>query len=533
MGLGTYVEMRGRLFDPYASPAQLEELGEQVPLAKRGTRLTDLANAAPPGARGVLYLPFIAEGGERAPFVQPAARAGFIGLTSSVDRPVLARAVMEGVALAIRHCHSFLPSAEGTTRLTGGGARSRLWCQMVTDLLGRPVVRIEIDEPGALGVAMAAATELGDLPSLPEAIDRWVGRGETFEPGPSAATYEALYGVYVHGGRAAPLGLGTACRGELARGRAPLMVELRERRLKVGIFLNDDDAASRWTILHALAREAESAGFDSIWVGDHLLFRSDDPSHGPPEAWSMLAALAVSTERVELGPLVSCMSFRNPALLAKTAATVDDISGGRLVLGLGAGWHEDEYAAFGLPFDHRIARFEEAFKIVVALLREGSVDFTGRYFQLRDCEPRPAVARPGGPRLLVGSSGDRMLRITLPYVDAWNAWYTETANEPGRAGLLAARADAVSREVGQQHGALEHSVAVLVQPALDDQPTSPRPRDGVMPIAGSAEEIARRLLAFRTDGIDHLQLVLNPISQPLVAALAPVLELLKEADRSD
>ena len=136
-----------------------------------------------------------------------------------------------------------------------------------------------------------------------------------------------------------------------------------------------------------MARAAEGAGFDSVWVGDHLLY--DDPRRGPWEAWSTLAALAAVTSRVELGPLVASASFHNPAMLAKKAAAVDEISGGRLILGLGAGWNEPEYQAFGYPFDHRVERFEEAFAIIRALLREGAVDFSGRWYEARDCELLP------------------------------------------------------------------------------------------------------------------------------------------------
>src|SRR5436309_7314657 len=125
-----------------------------------------------------------------------------------------------------------------------------------------------------------------------------------------------------------------------------------------------------------MARVAEQAGFDSLWVGDHLLYRDPGmPPRGPWEAWSILAALAAVTERVQLGPLVASTSFHNPAVLAKKAATVDEISGGRLILGLGAGWNEVEYRAYGFPFDHRLDRFTEALTIIGGLLRDGAVDF--------------------------------------------------------------------------------------------------------------------------------------------------------------
>ena len=147
------------------------------------------------------------------------------------------------------------------------------------------------------------------------------------------------------------------------------------RPLKVGVQLPEVEWVAHWPQLREMARTAEGIGLDSIWVGDHLLYRGDGlPSRGPWEAWTTLAAIASATERVEIGPLVAATSFHNPGLLAKQAATVDEISGGRLVLGLGAGWNEAEYTAFGLPFDHRVSRFEEAFTVIRTLLADGRCD---------------------------------------------------------------------------------------------------------------------------------------------------------------
>ncbi len=166
------------------------------------------------------------------------------------------------------------------------------------------------------------------------------------------------------------------------------------RPLKVGIQLPEVEYEPRWSELAAMARLAEDVGLDSIWVGDHYLYRDAAGARGPWEAWTQLAALAAVTSRVALGPLVAATAFHQPAVLAKLAATVDEISGGRLVLGLGAGWNDVEFAAFGFPGEQRIARFEEAFTIVRTLLREGHIDFDGRFYQLRDCELLPRGPRP-------------------------------------------------------------------------------------------------------------------------------------------
>jgi alkanesulfonate monooxygenase SsuD/methylene tetrahydromethanopterin reductase-like flavin-dependent oxidoreductase (luciferase family) len=176
----------------------------------------------------------------------------------------------------------------------------------------------------------------------------------------------------------------------------------------------------------AMAQDAESGGLDSVWVYDHLLSaEGDGPVRGTWEAWSVLSALAATTRRVQLGTLVSCTTFRHPAVLAKMAHTAAEISGDRLILGLGAGWHEPEYQAFGFPFDHRVDRFAESIEITATLLRDGKATAAGRYYQVHDAPLLPV--RPSGARvpLLVGcAGGERMMALTARFADAWNgAWF--------------------------------------------------------------------------------------------------------------
>src|SRR5690242_8324253 len=176
--------------------------------------------------------------------------------------------------------------------------------------------------------------------------------------------------------------------------------------------------------IRAAAQQAETDGFDSIWLADHLFYRTPgEPTRGIWECWTILSALAEATRRVEIGTLVLCNSFRHPAIVAKMATAADEVSHGRLILGIGAGWNEPEYQAFGLPFDHRVDRFDEALQILKPLLREGRVDFSGRYYQARDCEDTPRGPRPEGPPLLIGAEGPRMLRLTARYADLWNTGY--------------------------------------------------------------------------------------------------------------
>ncbi len=306
----------------------------------------------------------------------------------------------------------------------------------------------------------------------------------------------------------------------------------RRRPLKVGVQLPEVERETRWPEYLALARRAESFGYDSIWVGDHLLYRrpGDPEPRGPWECWSMLAALAAATDRVELGPLVASTSFHAPAMLAKKAATVDEISGGRLILGLGAGWNETEYRAFGFPFDHRVSRFEEAFTIIRTLLRDGAIDFQGTYYTARDCELRPRGGRPGGPPLLLGSSGERMLAIGAPHVDAWNAWYAETGNRPAGVAPLRERVDAAARVAGRDPAAIERTVAVLVRLiGGQGRVQGDTAQAGIPALTGEPEAIAAELRAYAAEGIGHVQLVLDPITLGSLEEFAPVLALLDRA----
>ena len=306
------------------------------------------------------------------------------------------------------------------------------------------------------------------------------------------------------------------------------MAATARRPLRVGVQLPEIEREVRWSEYLAMARRAEQLGYDSLWLGDHLLYRLADGSpRGPWEAWTMLAALAASTSRIRLGPLVACTAFHAPAMLAKLAATVDEISGGRLILGLGAGWNETEFRAFGFPFDHRIDRFEEAFTIVRTLLRDGAVDFDGRHFQVRNCELLPRPARAGGLPLLVGSSGERMLRITLPHVDAWNVWFSDTANSPAGVAPLRERVDRICREVGRDPAEIERTVAVQVRLTggsgrIQGDTAEPSPA----PLSGSPEAMAGELRAYAREGIAEVQLVLDPISLASLEEFASVLELL-------
>jgi alkanesulfonate monooxygenase SsuD/methylene tetrahydromethanopterin reductase-like flavin-dependent oxidoreductase (luciferase family) len=299
-------------------------------------------------------------------------------------------------------------------------------------------------------------------------------------------------------------------------------------QMQVGVQLPEVEREVSWPELRDIARTAEEVGMASVWVGDHLLFRDPETGvRGPWEAWSILAALGEATERVQFGPLVAATSFHNPAMIAKKAATVDEISGGRLVLGLGAGWNRAEYEAFGFPYDHRVSRFDEAFTIIRTLLREGSIEsFDGRFYTHRELEILPR-ARPD-MTLMIGSNGPRMLRIAVPHVDVWNSWFTGFDNSVAGLVGLTDRVDAVCAEVGRDPATLERTAAVLVQfERGSGRIAGSGERPVVRPITGSRTEMAEALAGFAGAGIGHLQAVLDPIDARSVAELAEVVSLIR------
>jgi alkanesulfonate monooxygenase SsuD/methylene tetrahydromethanopterin reductase-like flavin-dependent oxidoreductase (luciferase family) len=303
------------------------------------------------------------------------------------------------------------------------------------------------------------------------------------------------------------------------------------RPLKVGVQLPEVEWVARWPQLREMARTAEGIGLDSVWVGDHLLYRGDGlPPRGPWEAWTTLAAIAAVTERVELGPLVAATSFHNPGMLAKQAATLDEISGGRLILGLGAGWNEAEYRAYGFPFDHRVSRFEEAFTIIRTLLADGGCDFHGTYYEVADCEllPRgPRHSHGEGPPLMVGSMGERMLSITLPHVQAWNAWFTWFDNSVDGYRPMREAVDAACHAVGREPAEVERTLALFVAyPDARGRSLGDLTKPEATPIPSDPATLAATLRAFAAEGVGHVQLVLDPITIDTIAALAPALALL-------
>ncbi len=275
----------------------------------------------------------------------------------------------------------------------------------------------------------------------------------------------------------------------------------------------------RFTDMLDITRTAAEVGFDVAWFADHFSAPANegDTARGVWEAFTTIAGLAAATSDLDihLGTLVACTGFRNPGVLAKMTETIEEISQGRFILGIGAGWHEPEYDMFGMPFDHRASRFEEAIEIVSDLLRAGTSNRDGRYFSANSAfnRPRGPRAATGGTPILVGTGGERMLRITARYADAWNTvWHPNVDDAMPKVVAL----QSACRDVGRDFASIIKTVGGNV--ALDGY-TGVRPN----PMRGTPEELASTIAAFHQHGFSHFVCGLDPCTPASVREFARVL----------
>jgi alkanesulfonate monooxygenase SsuD/methylene tetrahydromethanopterin reductase-like flavin-dependent oxidoreductase (luciferase family) len=274
--------------------------------------------------------------------------------------------------------------------------------------------------------------------------------------------------------------------------------------MRIGVQLPEVEREVRWPEVLEIAATAEASGFESIWVGDHMLYRDERGERGPWDAWAQLAALAAATKRVRLGPLVASTAFHPPGLIARMAAAIDEISDGRFVLGLGSGWNEVEFRAFGIDFDYRASRFEEAFEIIRRLLAGERVTYAGRWYRAEDAILLPKATRR--VPLMVGSQGPRVVGTTTPHIDSWNCWYSWYGNT----------AEGFAELSGRFPGDFERSACVLV--SVDGGANERSPDDEAEPV--DAAELRLHLDALAQTGADEAILVLDPITAESVAAVA-------------
>ena len=278
--------------------------------------------------------------------------------------------------------------------------------------------------------------------------------------------------------------------------------------MKIGIQLPEVEREVRWPEYLAMAKAAEEVGFESVWLGDHLLY--DGPERAPWEAWTLLSALAAATRTVRLGPLVACAGFHPPAVLAKMASTIDEVSGGRFVLGLGSGWNRREFDAFGIPYDKRVSRFEEAFAIISGLLR-------GRAGDARRHLPHGRRRRPAARARAPDADHDRLQRQAdarrspSPTSQAWNTWWDDYHNAPEGLAKLIER---------DRHPARDHAQRLHARPARRDAGRA-RARTACTPSSSRASPSTSRELG--EAGADEVIVVASPITERSIRTLGELL----------
>jgi probable F420-dependent oxidoreductase len=295
------------------------------------------------------------------------------------------------------------------------------------------------------------------------------------------------------------------------------------------------------------ARNAERLGFDSVWISDHFFLSIERYGGGPEnhdalEPLTTLAALAMATEQVRLGTLVLGAPFRHPSMLAKMAATIDGLSGGRLDLGVGSGWYQDEFDAFGYPFEsvgERFSALEETMQVLGLLLSGEPVDFQGERYRLRNAQlsPRP-VQRPRVPLLLGAKGGPRALKLAARHADGWNlSWKTTPEEYAGKARA----ADAACEAAGRDPASLKRSLGLYTLVGEDERDLVERwlslqrwmpggALDGELledwardTLTGTPDSIIERLAAFAELGVSEV--ILSPSALPFAFFDADMIEI--------
>ncbi len=295
--------------------------------------------------------------------------------------------------------------------------------------------------------------------------------------------------------------------------------------MRVGIVLRTTEGGphGKTATFHAiaeLAKAAERAGLDSIWLPDHLLVRDSPRGEVFWDVFTMLGALAAITTRLTLGTIVVATAFRPPVVVAKSAVTLDAISGGRLILGLGAGWYQPEFEAFGYPYDHLAGRFQDALQIIAPLLREGEVDFQGEYYQARHAVLKPRGPSRFGPPLMIAGRRPRMLQLAARYADAWNnAWHIEPSTARASYQEFKQACAMVGRDVTTVEVTLGTLVKLLSAGEQSEETNA---------ITGSPEAIARRLASYADEGVSHVIVMLDPLTVESIAQFGHIVDLVRQ-----
>jgi alkanesulfonate monooxygenase SsuD/methylene tetrahydromethanopterin reductase-like flavin-dependent oxidoreductase (luciferase family) len=259
---------------------------------------------------------------------------------------------------------------------------------------------------------------------------------------------------------------------------------------------------------------ASQIDIEGLWFADHFSFTSEDDLRGSWDAWTLMAAIAARVPDVLVGPLVACTAYRNPGVIAKMTEMIQDISGGRFILGLGAGWHRPEYDQFGIRFEPRVSQFEEALQIIQGLVRDGKADLQGTHYQANAAVNLPRSAAGHETPILIGSSGDRMLGLLARYADAWNTcWYGSTNGLPEKIAKL----DAACEAAGRDPATVVRTIGISV---AGEGYTGSRPD----PLRGDAAAQLNFLHELEAIGFRHIIIGLDPCTPQGLEVIAPVVE---------
>ena len=299
------------------------------------------------------------------------------------------------------------------------------------------------------------------------------------------------------------------------------------RTLEIGLVLPAgesfvDGSTARWTEIRDMAVRAEAMGFDTVWTVDELLWRPPGGrTTGFWECVAMTGAVAAATSRIKVGTWVLSALHRNPGVTAKAVETIDEISGGRFVFGLGSGHAGGQAHAFGLPEDRVFGRFEEAVEIIVPLLRQGRADFEGTYHAAHDLEHRPVGPRPGRIPIMMGAKGPKMLQLAVRHADTWS-WYVEERSDLVEFGPRLDSLLAACEATGRDPATIGRSAGIVVEPT----PMTGAAEVIAEPVRGTPEEIADAFQAFEARGFTQVEAILWPPTLAALEAMAPVVELL-------
>lgn len=290
--------------------------------------------------------------------------------------------------------------------------------------------------------------------------------------------------------------------------------------MSLGINIPDSERAMyagtpHYSDMLAMAQAAAASGFDVLWFDDHFSFTTDDDLRGAWDCWTLMAAIAATVPNVYLGPMVACTAYRNPGVIAKMTEMIQDISGGRFILGLGAGWNKPEYDQLGIRFEPRVSQFEEALQIIHGLIRHGEADVQGQYYQANHAVDRPRAKNGHTTPILIGSTGDRMLKSLARYADAWNTG-GGTAEELQ---VKMAKVDAACVEVGRDPASVVRTVGLTI---AGDGHTG----NAADVVTGGTEDKVAALRELESLGFQHVMVRVDPSTPDTIAAFAPVVEAL-------